>query len=232
MVKATYERGGKVLIPAFSVGRTQRLVYDLHGLWKEGQLPPLPIFVDSPLSANVTEVFRRHPECYDQEAWNVVEGNGDPFGFSRLTYIRDVEASKALNALNVPCIIIAASGMCEAGRVLHHLKRIAPESRNTVLIVGFMAEHTLGRRIVERVPRIKLYGDEYPLRAQVESVGGLSAHADRDEMLAYFGELAQPPARTFLVHGKFDQASAFAEHLRQKGFPAVEIPERDQAFDF
>ena len=231
VVRETYERGGKVLIPAFSVGRTQRLVYHLHDLFKERELPPLPIYVDSPLSANVTRVFRAHPECYDREALRFLEGQEDPFGFSRLTYVRDVTASKALNELRVPCIIIAASGMCEAGRVLHHLKVIAPDRQSTILIVGFMAKHTLGRRITERVETIRIYGDEYPLQARVETIGGLSAHADRDELLAFLGHLEKPPARTFLVHGEEKQSLAFAEHLREKGFPRVDVPEPGQHFE-
>ncbi|MBN1443608.1 MAG: MBL fold metallo-hydrolase [Planctomycetes bacterium] len=224
VVRETYERGGKLLIPAFSVGRTQRIVYELHELFNEGQLSPLPIFVDSPLSTNVTQVFRDHPECYDQEALHFVEGRGDPFGFARLTYIRDVSASIALNSLSSPCVIIAASGMCEAGRVLHHLKRIAPDERSTILIAGFMAEHTLGRRIKERATSIKLYGDEYPLRARVEEIEGLSAHGDRDEMLEYLSHMDQPPGRTFVVHGEEAQSLAFAERLRERGFPSVEVP--------
>jgi len=231
VVAKTFDRGGKVLIPAFSVGRTQRLVYELHELFKARELPRLPIFVDSPLSANVTRVFRAHPECYDGEAMKYVEGEEDPFGFSLLTYTRDVEASKALNELKIPCIIIAASGMCEAGRVIHHLKRIAPDKRSTILIVGFMAEHTLGRRLVERVPAIRLFGDEYPLRAEIESIPGLSGHADRDELLAHLGELESAPERTFLVHGEEQQSFAFAGHLAKKGFPKVDVPELLQSFD-
>lgn len=232
VVREAHQRGGKVLIPAFSVGRTQRLVFHLHTLFKAGELPPMPIFIDSPLSINVTRVFRAHPECYNRDALEFVEGNEDPLGFARLTYVRDVEASKALNTLNVPCIIIAASGMCEAGRVLHHLKHVAPQNKNTILIVGFMAEHTLGRRIADRVPNIKLYGEEYPLNAHVEYIAGLSAHADRDELLWYLGQLKNPPEATFLVHGEESQSLALAEHLKKKGFPRAEVPEPGQIFKF
>ena len=230
VVQATYDRGGKLLIPAFSVGRTQRLVYHLNSLFNDGKLPPLPIFVDSPLSTNVTRVFRDHPECYDDEALRLVETDHDPFGFYRLTYTRDVEASKALNQLRIPCVIISASGMCEAGRVIHHLKRIAPDSASTILVVGYMAPHTLGRRIVERVDKVRLYGDEYPLRAHVETTSGLSGHADRDELLEFLGHLDEPPERTFLVHGEEDQAVAFAEHLRGRGFPRVDVPAPEESF--
>jgi metallo-beta-lactamase family protein len=147
-----------------------------------------------------------------------------------LTYIREVEASKALNDLASPCIINAASGMMESGRVLHHLKRIAPDPRSAILIVGFMAEHTLGRRVEERVPSIKLFGEEFPLRAEVTSIPGLSGHADRDELAAFLGKLEKPPIAAFLVHGEEPQALAFADRLRGLGFPRVEVPERGQRF--
>ena len=230
VVDETRRRGGKVLIPAFSVGRTQGLVYHLHMLFRAGELARLPIFVDSPLAANATEVFRAHPECYDAEAMSFLEGREDPFGFSHLTYVRDVEASKALNELRTPCIIIAASGMCEAGRVLHHLKVVAPDRRSTILVVGFMAEHTLGRRIVERAETIRIYGDEYPLHARIESIGGLSAHADRDELTRFLGKLRRPPQRAFLVHGEERQSMAFAERLRERGFPRVDVPKPGETF--
>ncbi len=231
VVRRTFDRGGKVLIPAFSVGRTQRLVYHLHELFKDGTLPEVPIFVDSPLAANVTEVFRAHPECYDRDAMEFLKGAEDPLGFSRLTYVRDVAASKALNELRVPCVIIAASGMCEAGRVLHHLKRVAPDRRSTILIVGFMAEHTLGRRIADGVPEIKLYGETYKLRADVESISGLSAHADRDELIEYLGHLEKPPRASFLVHGEEEPAMELAERLGQRGFPRVDVPKPGEVFE-
>ncbi len=230
VVRKTHARGGKLLIPAFSVGRTQNVVYYLHQLSIEGSIPTLPIFVDSPLSANVTDVFRSHAECYDHETLKFLETHKDPFGFARLTYVREAEASKALNGLTTPCIIIAASGMMESGRVLHHLKRLAPDSRNTILIVGYMAENTLGRRVEERVETIKLFGEEYPLRAEVSEISGLSGHADRDELLGFLGRMKAPPEHAFLVHGEEDQSLKFAEHLRRKGFPKVEVPFPGQRF--
>jgi metallo-beta-lactamase family protein len=230
VVSRTHARGGKVLIPAFSVGRTQNVVYHLHRLLGAKRIPSLPIFVDSPLSANATDVFRRHPECYDEDVLRFLERGVDPFGFGRLTYIREAEASKALNDLAAPCIIIAASGMMESGRVLHHLKRIAPDPRSAILIVGFMAEHTLGRRVEERAPAIKVFGEEHPLRAEVTTIPGLSGHADRDELAAFLGKLRKPPAAAFLVHGEEAQATAFAGRLRDMGFPRVEVPERGQRF--
>ncbi len=227
----TRARGGRVLIPAFSVGRTQHIVYVLNELWNSGKLPPMPVFVDSPLACNATDVFRDHPECYDEEAFSRYRNDDDLFGFHRLTYIRDVEASKALNELHVPCVIISASGMCEAGRVLHHLKRVAPDPKSTILVVGYMAPFTLGRRIADRAPRVKLFGDTYPLKAEVVSTSGFSGHADRDGLLDYLGHLDRPPHRTFLVHGELEQSEAFAEHLRKREFPAVDIPAELARFD-
>ncbi len=231
VVRTTHERGGKVLIPAFSVGRTQHLVYHLNALFNDVKIPTLPIFVDSPLATNATQVFRDHPECYDEETRRLIERDHDPFGFYRLTYVRDVEASKAINQLRSPCVIISASGMCEAGRVIHHLKHVAPDPANTILVVGYMAPHTLGRRIVERAERIKLFGDEFPLRASVETMSGLSGHADQGELLEFLSRFEKPPERTFLVHGEEDQSLPFAERLRGRGFPRVDVPQPAESFE-
>jgi metallo-beta-lactamase family protein len=231
ILRRALSRGGKVLIPAFSVGRTQNLVYHLHRLHEARRLPRIPIYVDSPLSVCATQVFRAHAECYDPEALAFLERHEDPLGFDMLTYISDLEESKALNARTDPCVIISASGMMESGRVLHHLKRVAPDPRGTILIVGYMAENTLGRRIEEGVDRVKIFGEEFPLRAEVRSAPGLSGHADRDELLAFLSHLRSPPETTFLVHGEEEQAEAFATRLRAGGYPRVEIPHRGQRFE-
>jgi len=230
IIADTRARGGKVLIPAFSVGRTQTVVYYLHQLFDENQLPPIPIFVDSPLSANATDVYRSHPECYDEETMKFFGGNHDPFGFERLTYVRDLEESKTINDIVVPCVIISASGMMESGRILHHLKRVCVDRKNTVLLVGFMAENTLGRRIQDGAETIRIFGEEYPMRARVESISGLSGHADRNELTDFLGHLNKLPAVTFLIHGEPDQAQSFAQLLRKRGFPRVEVPVRGQKF--
>src|SRR6185295_5964980 len=188
------------------VGRTQTVVYYLHQLFLEGTLPPCPIYVDSPLSVNVTDVFRRHPECYDEETAELLSRHIDPFGFQRLEYVRSVEESKALNDRTGPFITIAASGMCESGRVLHHLRHVAPKPENLILLVGYMAEGTLGRRIQDGAPTIKTFGEEFPLRAQVKTISGFSGHADRAELLAFLSRLKTPPRRTFLVHGEVEQS--------------------------
>jgi metallo-beta-lactamase family protein len=227
VILSTYRQGGKVIVPAFAVGRTQDLVYALHRLVRAQKLPDLPIYVDSPLAVNVTEVFRLHPECYDQETQAFMHaGNGlDPFGFHRLTYIRSVEQSKDLNFLREPAIIISASGMAEAGRILHHLKNNVEDPRNTVLIVGWQAPHTLGRRLVERQPVVKIFGEEYQLKARVKTLNGFSAHADRRGLLDYVRQLE--PGRlkgAFVVHGEEASSLALAEGLRDLGIGRVVVP--------
>ncbi len=227
VIVETYRRGGKVIVPAFAVGRTQELVYALHRLMDARKLPNLPIFVDSPLAVNVTEVFRLHPECFDIETNQFISaGNGrDPFGFSRLTYVRDVERSKELNFMREPAVIISASGMAEAGRILHHLKNNIEDSRNTVLIVGWQAPDTLGRRLVERQPIVKIFGEEYQLKADVVTVNGFSGHADRQELLDYVGELLWPGLQAaYVVHGEESSSLAFAESLREAGIGRVVVP--------
>ena len=233
VVGTTYRRGGKVIIPAFAVGRTQELVYDLHRLILAHQIPEMPIFVDSPLAVNVTEIFRLHPECYDEEITDfMLHHQADPFGFSRLRYVREVEESKALNFMREPAIIISASGMSEAGRILHHLKNNVEDPKNTVLIVGYQAEHTLGRRIVERQPEIRIFGDAYRLRADVEVIDGYSAHADRSEILDYVERIKGETLReAFVVHGEEEAAASVAEGFRQLGIPEVFVPQRLQEFD-
>ena len=225
VVKETSGRGGTLIIPAFSVGRTQEIVYTLHRLVNAGRLPDVPMFVDSPLSTNATEVFRLHPEYYDAETYAFMLEHRDPFGFGQLNYVRRVEESKALNEREGPMIIISASGMCEAGRILHHLKNNIGEPRNTVLFVGFQAEHTLGRRILERQDSVSIFGEKHRLRAHVESIDGYSAHADRDELLSYVQQLG--PGRlkgTFLVHGDEDASLAFADALRSIGVREPKVP--------
>jgi metallo-beta-lactamase family protein len=234
VVADTYRRGGKVVVPAFSVGRTQELVYALHRLTESRDLPSLPIFVDSPLSVNVTEIFRLHPECYDKELNQFIAGGNhrDPFGFYRLTYIRSVEASKELNFLREPAIIISASGMCEAGRILHHLKNNIEDPRNTVLIVGWQAPHTLGRRLVERQSVVKIFGEEYNLRSRVETINGFSAHADRADLLDYVRQTGVDRMKSaFIVHGEEPSSLALADALRDLGLQQAIVPRPGEQFD-
>lgn len=230
VVSSTVSRGGKIIVPSFSVGRTQELVYVLHELFNEGALPEIPIFVDSPLSVNVTEIFRLHQECFDRETREeFISNHQDPFGFYRLRYIRHVEESKKLNTLNEPCIIISASGMCEAGRILHHLANNIPHPKNTILIVGFMAENTLGKRLVERRSEVKIFGEEVPLKAQVVIMNGFSAHADKNELMTYFNGLKKERLRRiFVVHGEPDQSEALASAFREKEICEVTAPQPEQ----
>lgn len=232
-IQSTIDRGGKVIVPSFSVGRTQELVYFLHELFNEGHLPEIPIYVDSPLSVNVTEVFRLHPECFDKETREeFLSNHEDPFGFYRLRYIRNVEESKELNVSQDPCIIISASGMCEAGRILHHLKNNIQDEKNTVLVVGYMAENTLGRRIVERRPIVKIFGDEVPLNAQVVITNGFSGHADKSELMDFYQHIDKNRLeQVFVVHGEPESCNALAQDIRNSVCKNVEIPVREQKFD-
>jgi metallo-beta-lactamase family protein len=232
IVKRTVEREGKIIIPAFSVGRTQDLVYIMHTLKEEGRLPNIPVYVDSPLSTSATEVFRNHPECFDEETIELLHREEDPFGFKRLTYIRDVEESKKLNESKEPCIILASSGMCEAGRIRHHLANNIDNPRNTILIVGYQAEHTLGRRLVEQEPEVTIFGEVHKRKCEVVVLNSFSAHADRNELLNYFSHFDQKKLKhTFLVHGDPDQSQKFSDALKDRGFRNIEIPLRLQKFE-
>jgi metallo-beta-lactamase family protein len=231
IINETYRRGGKVIIPSFAVGRTQELVYRLHQLKLRRDIPvDLAVFVDSPLAIDATSIFRLHPECYDEEVEDFLFESGDPFGFSDLRYTRSVEASKELNFLREPAVIISASGMCEAGRIQHHLKNNIEDPRNTVLIVGWQAPHTLGRRIVEKQPFVKIFGEEYRLNAQVEVINGFSAHADRDELLEWLDGMNGKPEHVFVVHGEEEVSESFAGSLLQRGIPNTYVPHLNESF--
>ena len=227
VVTETVRRRGKVIIPSFALGRSQEIVYTLHQLWRDRRIPDVPIFVDSPLSTNLTAVFQLHPECYDDEARAFIEETGDAFSFARLRYIQSPEESMALNTLAEPAIIIAASGMCESGRVLHHLRNHVEDQATTVLIVGFQAQHTLGRRLVERRPRVRIFGVERDLHARVVVLNGFSAHADRGDLLAY-ARRQRGARRLFLVHGEPEQQGPLADTLVGEGF-SMWVPGRGEA---
>lgn len=229
VVRETAARGGRVLIPAFAVGRTQELVYDLHGLHREGRIPAIPIVIDSPLAFNATSVFELHPEVFDRNE-DLVRITNDLFEFPLMRFTRDVSESKALNSATGPMVIISASGMAESGRILHHLLRGADDPRNTILIVGFQAEHTLGRRIVEKRPLLRIMGQEVPLRAQVEILNGYSAHGDRGELHAWINavrddgtRVGRAAPRVHLVHGEPAAQEAFMATLRADGY-TVDAP--------
>ena len=226
---------GKVIIPSFAVGRTQEIVYALHQLLEHNEIPEIDVFVDSPLAVNATEIFRLHPEVYDRETIDFLNDTGsrDPFGFEGVKYVRSVEESKALNDYHQPAVIISASGMCESGRILHHLKNNITDPRNTVLFVGYQAENTLGRKILDGQPVVSIFGDEYEVKARIIKIAGYSAHADHNGLLAWL-QAAQArgnPQKLFLVHGELDSANALAEAARQQGIPQVYVPERGQSFE-
>ncbi len=234
IIRETVKQGGKVIVPAFAIGRTQELVYRLNNLVENGDLPPdLQVYVDSPLAIDATGIFRAHPEAYDEATADVMmtDRDHDPFGFRMMRYTRTAQESKALNFLKSPAVIISASGMAEAGRILHHLKNNIEDPRNTILITGFQAPETLGRRIVDGNKRVKIFGEDYDVRARVVSLTGLSGHADRSELIDWAGHLRQPPRHTFLVHGEPEAAFALADRLRtQLGFHQVSVPELGQRF--
>jgi metallo-beta-lactamase family protein len=212
----------KIIVPAFAVGRTQDLVMWMKDLVKEGRVPPLPMYIDSPLALRATEIFRRHPECYDEETYRILTTEGDPFVARYIRYVSSVHESQKLNSMKGPCIIIAASGMCEGGRVLHHLRHAIQDEDNVVAIVGFQAEHTLGRKLVEGWDVVPIFGAPVPRRAQVVRFNGLSAHADRDDLLSYVRAIKPLPSRVFIVHGEDRQSFSLAAAIRAE-HPGVEV---------
>ena len=223
-----HERRSKLVIPSFSVGRTQAVLYYINQLFDEGQVERMPVFVDSPLSTRATEVHEAHPECYDSEMQSLIRNGQNPFTFKGLTCITDVKDSKGLNAQPGPMIIISASGMCEGGRILHHLKNTITDSRNMVLIVGYQAEHTLGRRLVENIKDIKIFGERFEVRAEVHTINAFSAHADRNELKDYYARMGPAVERAFVVHGEEKGALGIADVLTRMGAKNVCIPQPGQ----
>lgn len=218
IIKQTVDRGGKVIVPSFSVGRTQEVVYLLSELFDEGRLPVIPIYIDSPLAVNASDIFRMHTECFDQEMLAHLQANEDPFGFNRLIYVRSVEESKRLNSMQSPCMIISASGMCEGGRIVHHLANNIENPKNAILIVGYQAEHTLGRRLVEKQPEVSIFGEIYKLNAEVIVLNSFSAHAGQDELVEYITTVDQKQLKKiFLVHGEISQIEGLSSKLKETG---------------
>ena len=233
LIQRTADRGGKIVVPAFAVGRTQAIVYVLHQMVDRGELPRLPVFVDSPLAANVTEVFRTSVDEFDEETARFLkqDPHGTAFGFDMLRYTRDVAESKAINDMRGPLIVIAGSGMAESGRVLHHLKHTVGDPRNAVLLTSWMAPHTLGRRLMDGERQVRIYGETYDVRAEVAAISGLSAHADRNDLLTYAGAVRGRARRIVLVHGEAGPAEALRDGLRQAGFQDVLYPARGDGVD-
>ena len=240
VLNETFDRGGSVLIPSFAFGRTQELLYVLHELYEEGEVAKIPVWVDSPLASNITTVFGEHPEVYDEETHDTFLRYGkNPFDFKQVHFTGSVEDSMTLMRETKPNIVISASGMCEAGRILHHLRHKVHNPNNTILIVGYMAQHTLGRRILEQgrayeaegrrgdAPILKILNKEYPLKARVAKIGGFSAHADKEEMIRFLKKSNLSVNKIALVHGEEDQSLAFADTLNKQGYDTV-VPKAGQ----
>lgn len=233
IIREAAQSGGKVVIPAFSLGRTQQVVYYLNELTNEGLLPPVPIFVDSPLSNKLTAVYRHHSDILDEGVQHTLKTDQDPFGFERLTYIATQQESMDLNFRHGPFVVISASGMCESGRVLHHLKHAVAHEENTIVMIGYQAEGTLGRRLVERQPTVRILDRQFPLRAKVEVLDGLSAHADVEDFKWWYGQLASQTGvgQAFLVHGEPAASKALASILRDYCDEDPIIPALYQSFE-
>lgn len=222
-----YRRKGVLIIPSFAVGRTQQIVYLLQKLHSADQIPLIPVYVDSPLAIDATTVFRNHPEVYDKETRDYIlrYQDDDVFGFEKLQYTRKVEESKALNVKEAPFIVISASGMCETGRILHHLRNRIEDPHNCILIVGWQAPNTLGRRLVENISPVRIFGEEHQVRAEVIKLDGLSGHADSHELTDWVAHMEKRPRQTFLVHGELEPAQALSKKLKDEvGLSQVIVP--------
>lgn len=230
IINSTVENGGKIIVPSFALERTQEIAYYLNQLLLEGRIEPIPVYIDSPLAVDVTEVFVQHPECYDEEMYDAFRSGKDPLGTGRFRYITEVGQSKSLNEDKSPMIIISASGMCEAGRIVHHLKNNIGDPKSTIMIVGYMAKDTLGRKIVEKNEKVRIFGEDHLLRARVEILNSFSAHADRDDLLEYALPLKGSVKNIFIVHGEEDQSKKLHDLLREHGLPA-RIPEREEEIE-
>lgn len=225
VVMDAIRKRGKIIVPAFAVGRTQELIYALNQFISERRMPRIPIFIDSPLAVNVSDVFRKHPECYDQETRSFITEHHSPaLEFDGLTYVRSVEESKKLNDMKGPMMIISASGMAEAGRILHHLKNNIEDERNTILIVSWQAPDTLGRRLADRNRKVRIFGEEYYRRADVQTIGGLSAHAGQNALVEYAEATRASLKQIYLVHGEPKASNALIEKLNERGIRQVSYP--------
>ena len=232
VIDTCVNRKGKVIIPAFSLGRTQEIVYALDRAHSEGKMPHVPVYIDSPLSINATEIMKKHTESFNADILEYMVKDENPFGYDDVSYIRDVEDSKMLNESDEPCIIISASGMMEAGRIKHHVKNNIEDAKNTILIVGYVTPNSMGGKLKSGESQVKIFGDLYNVNAKIEVIDSYSAHADADELIQFI--TCQNPKLTqniFLVHGELDASSAFKERLLELGFNNIEIPEDGATFN-
>jgi len=231
VIHTCVDKGGKLIIPSFSVGRTQEIVYSLNKFFNEGKLPRVEIFVDSPLAVNATTIFRMHPECFNKEVLHIMETDSDPFGFNSLTYITRQEDSKALNDSKKPCIIISASGMMEAGRIKHHLANNISNPRNTILIVGYCSPVTLGARIARGDKEVSIFGTVYKVNAEVREIDSFSGHGDYNEMIDFLNCQKKSEVKsTFLVHGEYETQVKYSARLQEAGFTNIQIPSMRQEY--
>ncbi len=232
IIRQAVQRGGKILIPAFAVERTQQLLYVLHELFEKGEIPEIPVFVDSPLAVSATEIYRLHPDSFNQEVYDSLFERENPFGFENLTLVRTVNGSKALNKVPGVAIIISASGMCEAGRILHHLKNNIGDPKTTILFVGYCADNTLGRRIRDHEREVSILGERYKVRAKIEIIDSFSGHADHSELLDYFQRITGPKTRVWLVHGEPENAMKLREGLMALHTGSIEVAELGTEVEF
>jgi metallo-beta-lactamase family protein len=232
VVKRTITRGGKVIVPAFAVGRTQELVYNLNEMMQDGDVPNVPVYVDSPLAVNATQVFKKHPECFDDETRQfVLEARHPALDFKMLTYVQSVEESKALNERKEPMIIISASGMAETGRIVHHIKNNIGNPKNTICIVSWQAPNTLGRRLADREPQVNIFGEVYKCKCEVATIGGLSGHAGQDLLVKYAMGVKDSVKQIFLVHGEEKQAMTLKGLLNERKLDNVYYPDLHDSVD-
>ena len=232
VVKRTVERGGKVIVPAFSVGRTQELVYNLNEMMLDGDVPSVPVYVDSPLAVNATQVFRNHPECFDEETRQfVLESHHPALDFKMLTYVKSVEESKALNDSKEPMIIISASGMAETGRIVHHIRNNIDNPKNTICIVSWQAPNTMGRRLADREPQVNIFGEVYKVKSEIATIGGLSGHAGQDLLIKYAMGVKDTVKQVFLVHGEEKQAMTLKGLLNEQKLDHVYYPELHESVE-
>ncbi len=232
VVKLTVERGGKVIVPAFAVGRTQELVYNLNEMMTEGDVPRVPVFVDSPLAVNATQVFKNHPECFDDETRQfVLEARHPALDFKMLTYVKSVDESKSLNERKEPMIIISASGMAETGRIVHHIRNNIDNPKNTICIVSWQAPNTMGRRLADREPEINIFGEAHKRKCDVATIGGLSGHAGQDLLMKYALGVKDSARQIFLVHGEERQATTLQQLLKERGVPQTHYPELHESVE-
>ncbi len=231
IIHRTAQRGGKVIIPSFAVGRTQEVLARINDLVEAGRLSGLPVFVDSPMATATTHVFELHPEAYSREARRLLRGGDEPLDFPGLHLVTSVEESREINTYRGPAIIISSSGMCTAGRVKHHLKHHISHHQNTIVFVGYQAVNTLGRLIQQGTSPVRIFGEWHPVKAEIRTIEGFSAHADQEELVAWYDSLGGVRRRTFLVHGEEDACLTLASLLRARGPEPVVVPDLDQAFD-